>query len=186
MHLFKCLQLVGFFVSLGISPKIRFDGQNGGNALTKIWQRYTIFRKFTPLWASQNLIFWKNTARVLTRVSLADFIRSFRSSVWRKPPACPNPIWAAGTYSVPVCAKIVLMVLKAYTGFSDRQLVEHLNGNIHYQMFCRIMINPSFPITNYKIVSTIRNEIASRLDIDSFQEILPHTGNHILITFMCA
>ena len=33
-------------------------------------------------------------------------------------------------------AKIALMVLKAYTGFSDRQLVEHLNGNIHYQMFC--------------------------------------------------
>ncbi len=36
-------------------------------------------------------------------------------------------------------AKIALMVLKSYTGFSDRQLVEHLNGNIHYQMFCGIM-----------------------------------------------
>ena len=47
-------------------------------------------------------------------------------------------------------AKIALMVLKAYTGFSDRQLVEHLNGNIHYQMFCGIMIDPAFPITNYK------------------------------------
>ncbi len=69
-------------------------------------------------------------------------------------------------------AKIALMVLKAYTGFSDRQLVEHLNGNIHYQMFCGIMINPFFPITNYKIVSAIRNEIASRLDIDSLQEVL--------------
>ncbi len=65
-------------------------------------------------------------------------------------------------------AKIALMVLKAYTGFSDRQLVEHLNGNIHYQIFCGIMIPPSLPITNFKIVSAIRNEIASRLDIDSF------------------
>ena len=45
------------------------------------------------------------------------------------------------------CAKISLMVLKAYTGFSDRQLVEHLNGNIHYQMFCGVMIDPSNPIT---------------------------------------
>ena len=63
-----------------------------------------------------------------------------------------------------------LWLLKAYTGFSDRQLVEHLNGNIHYQMFCEIMIHPSFPITNFKIVSAIRNEIASRLDIDSFQD----------------
>ena len=44
-------------------------------------------------------------------------------------------------------AKIAIMVLKAYTGFSDRQLLEHLNGNIHYQMFCGIMIDPSFPIT---------------------------------------
>ena len=43
-------------------------------------------------------------------------------------------------------AKIALIVLKAYTGFSDRQLVEHLNGNIHYQMFCGIMMDPSFPI----------------------------------------
>ena len=85
-------------------------------------------------------------------------------------------------------AKIALMVLKAYTGFSDRQLVEHLNGNIHCQMFCGIMIAPSFPITNFKIVSAIRNEIASRLDIDSFQEILashwkPYLENlHVCMT----
>ncbi len=36
----KYCELVGFFVSLGIPPKIRFDGQNGGNIQTnKIWQR---------------------------------------------------------------------------------------------------------------------------------------------------
>ena len=69
-------------------------------------------------------------------------------------------------------AKIALMVLKAYTGFSDRQLVEHLNGNIHCQIFCGIMIDPSCSITNYKIVSAIRNGIASRLDIGSLQEVL--------------
>lgn len=64
--------------------------------------------------------------------------------------------------------KIALMILKAYTGFSDKQLVEHLNGNINYQMFCRIMTDPSFPITNYKIISAIRNDLASRLDIDAY------------------
>ena len=85
-------------------------------------------------------------------------------------------------------AKIALMVLKVYTGFSDRQLVEHLNGNIHYQIFCGIMIPPSLPITNFKIVSAIRNEIASRLDIDSFQELLashwkPYLDNlHVCMT----
>ena len=85
-------------------------------------------------------------------------------------------------------AKIALMVLKAYTGFSDRQLVEHLNGNLHYQMFCGIMIDPAFPVTNYKIVSAIGNEIASRFDIDSLQEILathwkPYLKNlHVCMT----
>ena len=86
------------------------------------------------------------------------------------------------------CAKIALMVLKTYTGFSDRQPVEHLNGNIHYQMFCEIMTDPSFPITNFKIVSAIHNEIASRLEIDSLQEVLashwkPHLENlHVCMT----
>ena len=85
-------------------------------------------------------------------------------------------------------AKIALMVLKSYTGFSDRQLMEHLNGNIHYQLFCGIMIDPSFPITNYKIVSAIRNEIASVLDIDALQEVLashwkPYLENlHVCMT----
>ena len=85
-------------------------------------------------------------------------------------------------------AKIALMVLKAYTGFSDRQPVEHLNGNIHYQMFCGIMMDPSFPITNYKMVSAIRNETASRLDIESLQGILatrwkPYLENlHVCMT----
>ena len=55
-------------------------------------------------------------------------------------------------------------------------------------MFCGIMINPSFPIINFKIVSVIRNEIASRLDIDSIQEILashwkPYLDNlHVCMT----
>ena len=56
-------ELVGFFVSLDIPPKIRFSSQNGGNIPTK--------------------------------------------------------------------------------RFSDRYLVEHLNGNIHYQMFCGVMIDPN-------------------------------------------
>ncbi|MBV4062602.1 DDE transposase, partial [Phocaeicola coprocola] len=57
-----------------------------------------------------------------------------------------------------------------------------------YQMFCGIMIDPSSPITNYKIVSAIRNEIASRLDIESLQEILathwkPYLENlHVCMT----
>ena len=85
-------------------------------------------------------------------------------------------------------AKIALMVLKSYNGFSGRQLVGHLNSNIHYQMFCGVMIDSAFHITNYRIVSAIRNEIAARLDIESLQEILathwkPYLENlHVCMT----
>ena len=64
------------------------------------------------------------------------------------------------------------MVLKSYTGLSDRHLIEHLNGNIHFQLFCGILIDPSHPVTNYKIVSAIRQELAEKLDMDAFQCIL--------------
>lgn len=72
------------------------------------------------------------------------------------------------------------MVLKAYTGFSDRLLVEYLNGNIHYQMFCGIMIDPDCPVTNCKIGSAICNELSSFLDIDSLQKVLVSYGKPYL------
>ena len=52
-------------------------------------------------------------------------------------------------------AKIALMVLKEYTGFSDRQLVEHLNGNMHYQIFCGIFLKNSSVKGMGSIASTV-------------------------------
>lgn len=84
--------------------------------------------------------------------------------------------------------KIALMVLKSYTNFSDSQLIEHLNGNIHYQLFCGVQIDPLHPLTNTKIVSAIRQELAGLLDIESLQLILadhwkPYLANlHVCMT----
>ena len=84
--------------------------------------------------------------------------------------------------------KIALMVLKSYTNFSDSQLIEHLNGNIHYQLFCGVQIDPLHPLTNSKIVSAIRQELAAHLDIESLQLILaehwkPYLENlHVCMT----
>ena len=84
--------------------------------------------------------------------------------------------------------KIALMFLKSYTNFSDFELIEHLNGNIHYQLFCGIQIDPLHPLTNYKIVSAIRQELSEQLDIDSLQQILceywkPYMDNlHVCMT----
>jgi len=68
--------------------------------------------------------------------------------------------------------KLALMFLKSYTGFSDSQLIDNLNSNIHYQLFCGVRIHPLCSLTNFKIVSAIRCEIASVLDIDQLQEVL--------------
>jgi len=64
------------------------------------------------------------------------------------------------------------MFLKHYAGCSDRKLIEQLNGNIHYQIFCDVVIDPLRPITNYKIVSQIRCELALKLDIEIVQKHL--------------
>ncbi len=77
------------------------------------------------------------------------------------------------------------MVLKSYTNFSDAQLIEHLNGDVYYQLFCGVQIDPLHPLTNPKIVSAIRQELADRLDVESLQlRLLPSIGHLILRTFM--
>ena len=68
--------------------------------------------------------------------------------------------------------EIALMFLKAYTGLSDDGLIELLNGSIHMQMFCGVLIDPANPIKDGKIVSAIRNRLARHLDINSLQRIL--------------
>ncbi|GHT70755.1 DDE transposase [Bacteroidia bacterium] len=68
--------------------------------------------------------------------------------------------------------KIGLMVLKNYSGLSDKDLIAQLNANLHYQLFCGVRINPLNPLDNFKIVSEIRCEIARKMDIDQLQLIL--------------
>lgn len=68
--------------------------------------------------------------------------------------------------------KVALMVLKSYTGLSDRKLVEQVNGNIHFQLFCGIFIRPGEEIRDTKLVSKVRCELAGKLDMDRFQKEL--------------
>ena len=68
--------------------------------------------------------------------------------------------------------KIALMVLKSHTCLSDRDLIAQLNANLHYQIFCGVVISPLNPLTNFKIVSEIRCEIGKKLHIDALQQIL--------------
>ena len=67
--------------------------------------------------------------------------------------------------------KIALMVLKPYTGFSGQCLIEHLNGNIHYQLFCETMIDPFYTITNFKMTSAIRSELHIHRPRNKFDDV---------------
>lgn len=67
--------------------------------------------------------------------------------------------------------RIALMFLKNYTEVSDRKLIEQLNGNLDYQFFCDICLGAN-RLTNTKIVSQIRCELAEKLSIDEIEKIL--------------
>ena len=67
--------------------------------------------------------------------------------------------------------KLALMFLKHYACCSDKRLIEQLNANIDYQFFCDIHLG-HHRLTNYKIVSQIRCELASLLDINKTEKVL--------------
>ena len=68
--------------------------------------------------------------------------------------------------------KVALMFLKMYTQLSAPKLLEQLNGNVHYQIFCDISINPLCPLKNYKLIDDIVSELSSKLRIQQQQDIL--------------
>ena len=60
--------------------------------------------------------------------------------------------------------KIALMFLKMYTGLSSPKLMEHLNGNVHYQLFCDVRIDPMHPLTNYKLLDEAAGDTGECLE----------------------
>ena len=68
--------------------------------------------------------------------------------------------------------KVALAFLKMHTGPSAPKLMEALNGNIHYQIFCGIRICPESQLTNYKLIDNILLELSKKLKIQEQQKIL--------------
>jgi hypothetical protein len=66
---------------------------------------------------------------------------------------------------------LALMFLKSYSGCSDRKLIEYLNGNMDFQMFCGIFLGPD-RLKNYKLVSAVRTELSWNLNIPKLQYVL--------------
>lgn len=68
--------------------------------------------------------------------------------------------------------KLALMFLKHYACCSDELLLEQLNANQHYQFFCDIFLPVGKKLSNFKIISEIRCELAETLDIEALEQIL--------------
>ena len=68
--------------------------------------------------------------------------------------------------------KVALAFLKMYTGLSVPKLMDALNGNIHYQIFCGIRISPEKLLTNYKLIDSILLELSKKLKIQEQQKVL--------------
>lgn len=71
------------------------------------------------------------------------------------------------------------MFLKHYACCSDALLIEQLNSNLDYQFFCDISLGYE-RLTNYKIVSQIRCELASKLSIDQLEKQLYQNWKHYI------
>jgi hypothetical protein len=100
------------------------------------------------------LLPWKQLARV------------FRENGYRKKRKGP-------TNQFTLKGKIALMFLKnLYNGISDRNLIERLNRDVFFQLFCDVYIPIDDPIKNYKIVSAIRCELSKYLNIAELQKVL--------------
>ena len=69
--------------------------------------------------------------------------------------------------------KVALMVLKMYTQLSAPKLLEQLNGNIHYQIFCDVYVNPLCPLTNYTLIADIASELSHKPTTQQQQTRLP-------------
>lgn len=75
--------------------------------------------------------------------------------------------------------KLALMFLKHYACCSDRKLIEQLNANVDYQFFCDIHLG-FHRLTNYKIVSQIRCELAQNLSIEKAEKALFHNWSSFI------
>ena len=75
--------------------------------------------------------------RIYAQLPIKELAAEFTSRV-HKSPRGKKPLFSAEGESA-------LMFLKSYTGLSDNGLIVMLNGSIHIQIFCGVLIAPSTP-----------------------------------------
>ena len=103
-----------------------------------------------------------NLGKIYQAIPWKNLVDNFNIKKYKKGPDC--------IFSLK--GKLGLMFLKHYACCSDAKLIEQLNANVHYQIFCDILLSTGETISNFKIVSQIRGELSEHLNIDKIQKTL--------------
>lgn len=67
---------------------------------------------------------------------------------------------------------LALLFLQSYTKLSDRQFIDHLNGNWQMQLFCGIQLDINEVIRDKNLMSRVRRYVSNYLDLEQFQQVL--------------
>lgn len=135
--------------------------------IMKIQRISEIQHQFSFLSSTSSLPLYKS------RFLSSDLGKIYRAIPWQE---------LVDTFKIKVCSKgpksifspqgkLGLLFLKHYACCSDKRLIEQLNSNIDYQFFCDIYLGLN-KLDNYKIVSQIRCELASNLQIATMEKVL--------------
>lgn len=132
------------------------------------WQKYEIYLTFSKRLHLQSLIFISDTKRASKHRNLDGSSHFFLFERWRyrleEKPKSLRVKRGRKSFFTPE-GKVALAFLKMYTGLSAPKLMDALNGNIHYQIFCGIRISPENQLTNYKLIDSILVELSKKLKI---------------------
>lgn len=149
--------------------------------ISGIQNEFSFFSPSENYQAYYNRFLASDLGKIYLGLPWAELVREFRLKDHQKGPK--------STFSPR--GKIALMFLKHYAGCSDEKLIEQLNSNIDYQLFCDLYLGYD-RIENFKIVSEIRCDLSKRLDIDRLELILadhwrPHMDekNSVLMDATC-
>ena len=67
---------------------------------------------------------------------------------------------------------IALLFLQSYTKLSDRQFIDHFNGNWQMQMFCGVQLKINEAIKDKNLMSRVRRYVSEYMDLEQFQHAL--------------
>lgn len=85
-------------------------------------------------------------------------------------PKRKNPSGAKGWFTA--AGKIALQFLKMYSGLSDEKLLERLNTDWSYQIFCGISLGINEEIKDPNLICRIRKEVAESFEVNEYQSVL--------------